>query len=115
MTPQQKIFSVIVSVAVFLFIIELVRRRNLKEEYSWLWIFTGFIMIIFTVWYDLLVFVTHMIGAIAPTTTLFIFSILFLLALNIHFSTVISKLTNQVKNLSQEIALLNAGRDGDKK
>lgn len=106
MTIHQKIFAVIASIGVFIFIIELVRKRRLKEEYSWLWIITGVAMIVLVVWYRLLVFITNLIGAVAPTTTLFIFALLFLLAVSIHYSIIISKLTNQVKDLTQEIAIL---------
>lgn len=108
MTVQQKIFAVIASVAIFIFVIELLRRRKLKEEYSWLWVLTGVTMIVLVLWYDLLVFITRLIGAVTPTTTLFIFSILFLLVISIHYSVIISKLTNQVKDLAQEIAILKS-------
>jgi hypothetical protein len=106
MTIHQKIFAVITVCIVFITIIELLRRRRLKEEYSWLWILTGIAMILMVAWYDLLVFISKLIGAIAPTTTLFIFAILFLLALSIHYSIIISKLSLQLKDLTQEITIL---------
>ncbi len=108
MSTHQKIFAVITSVIIFIIIIELLRKRRLKEEYAWLWILTGLSMIILVVWYKPLVFITNLIGAIEPTTTLFIFSILFLLAISIHFSIIISKLSLQVKDLTQELAILKS-------
>jgi hypothetical protein len=114
MTTHQKIFAVIASVAVFIFIIELLRRRRLKEEYSWLWILTGGGMVLLVVWYDLLVAVSKLIGAVTPTTTLFIFAILFLLAISIHYSIIISKLTHQIKDLAQEIAILKAEQQNNR-
>ena len=38
---QQKIFAIIASVLIMLLVVELVRRRRLREEYSWLWLLTG--------------------------------------------------------------------------
>ena len=38
---RQKIFAVLACLAIIVFIIEMVRRRKLREEYSWLWILTG--------------------------------------------------------------------------
>ncbi|MFQ5897596.1 MAG: DUF2304 domain-containing protein [Candidatus Methylomirabilia bacterium] len=108
-TPHQRVFAVLASVVVFLLILELVRRRRLREEYSWLWLLTGAAMIVLVVWYRLLLFITWVIGAVSPVTTLLLFSSLFLLAIAIHYSVVISKVTTQVKNLAQELALL-AGR-----
>jgi hypothetical protein len=111
MTPHQKIFAVIVSLAIFVVIISLVRDRKLRAEYSWLWLLTGFVIFVLVVWYDLLVILTAFIGAVAPTTTLFIFSILFLVLLSLHFAIKVSRLSDQLKNLAQKISLLEARMD----
>ena len=105
-TPHQRIFAIVTAVVVFFLIIELVRRRRLREEYSWLWLLTGMGMILLVVWYRLLVYITWVIGAGTPVTTLFLFSTLFLLVIVIHYSVIISKLTTQVKNLAQDLAIL---------
>jgi hypothetical protein len=103
---QQKIFAIIASVLIMLLVVELVRRRRLREEYSWLWLLTGGVIILLVVWYDLLLWITHLIGAVAPTTTLFIFSTLFLMLISLHYSIQISKLSHQVKEMGQQLALL---------
>ena len=112
MTPNQHIFAIFASLATLLFILELVRRRLLKEEYSWLWILTSLTMIVLVSWYGLIEQISGLIGAVLPTTTLFIFALLFLLLLSVHFSTVISRLSQQVRRLTQELAILSAERDG---
>lgn len=111
MTPTQRIFAILASVSTLLFIFELVRRRRLKEEYSWLWLGTGFGMLLLSSWYDLLRWLTAAIGAVAVTTTLFIFALLFLLAICVHFSLVLSRLTQQVRRLTQELAILESERE----
>lgn len=111
MTPTQRIFAMVASVATLAFILELVRRRRLKEEYSWLWITTGVGMAVLSAWYGLIERITHLIGAVTVTTTLFLFGLLFLLVISVHVTTVISKLTQQVRRLAQEIAILSAERD----
>lgn len=110
MLIQQKIFAISASMVIFIVIINLVKNGKLKEEYSWLWLLTGFVIIILALWYDLLLALTHLIGAVLPTTTLFIFAIIFLISIALHFAIKISMLTDQVKNLSQEIALINSDR-----
>ena len=102
----QQVFALLTSLMVFGLIVELVRRRQLREEYSWLWLLTGAMMVILVVWYRLLLFITWVIGAGTPVTTLFLFSWLFLLVIVIHYSVIISRLTTQVKNLAQELALV---------
>jgi hypothetical protein len=111
LTTHQMIFAIATSIVVFVILLELVRGRRLREEYAWLWLLTGAAMIVLLSWHRLLVFVTSAIGAVTPLTTLLIFSSLFLLAIVVHYSVIISRLTTQVKNLAQEVALLSNRMD----
>lgn len=106
MTLKQQIFSLMVSITVFVFTIDLVRKKRLREEYSLLWLATSFAMIVFIIKYDWLIRITNLIGAVLPTTTLFLGAILFLIIIAVQFSIKISKLTDQVKDLVQENAIL---------
>jgi hypothetical protein len=106
MVLHQKVFAIVVSILIMVIVVELVRRRRLREEYSWLWLLTGAVIILLVIWYDLLVIITHFIGAVAPTTTLFIFGLLFLMLISLHYSIQISKLSHQVKEMGQQLALL---------
>ncbi len=108
MPVRQKIMAVAIAIAIFVVILELVRRRRLREEYSWLWLLTGTGLIVLTVQYELLVKISKLIGAVLPTSTLFFFGLMFLMLVSLQFSIRISKLTNQVKDLGQEIALLRS-------
>jgi hypothetical protein len=108
MPIKQKIVAIMIAVSIFIVILELVRKRKLREEYSWLWLLTGTILIVLTIWYDLLVQITRFIGAVLPTSTIFLFAIIFLMLVCIQFSVKISALTNQLKDLTQELALLKA-------
>ncbi len=111
MTPTQRTFAALVSIATLLVILELVRRRKLREEYSWLWLLTAGGMVVLSTWYGLIEKLSSLIGAATATTTLFLFGLLFLLLISVHFSIVISKLTLQVRRLTQEVAILAAERD----
>jgi hypothetical protein len=114
MSIQQKVFAILVSILIFVIIITLVKNKKLKEEYSWLWLLTGFFIIVLVFWYDLLLMLTHLIGAVLPTTTLFIFAILFLICLALNFAIKISALTDQVKNLSQKVSLMEAEKANER-
>jgi hypothetical protein len=105
---KQKIFAVLVSFFIFAGIIYLIKKGKLKEEYSWLWFLTGLVLLTLVLWYDLLLFLSYLIGAVAPTTTLFLFGIIFLLLFLLHFAVKMSQLTGHVKNLAQEVSLLDA-------
>lgn len=111
-TPRQKIFALCLSISLFIVIIDLVRRRKLREEFCWLWITAGIMILVLAMWYDLLERITRLIGAALPTTTIFLFGIFFLVAITIHYSVRLSELTAKVKNLAQELALMNTGPAG---
>lgn len=108
LTPRQQIFAVLASAALLLFIIEMVRRRRLREEYSWLWLFTGVAVFVLSIWFGLLKWLTGLVGAVVPASTLFVFGILFLVVTNIYFSIKVSTLTTQVKNQAQRLAILDS-------
>lgn len=108
MTGIQQAFAIVLSLATLGGIVELVRRRRLKEEYAFLWIVTSAGMVVLASWYGLIEVLTHAIGAVTVTTTLFIFALFFLLVISVHFSVVISRLTEQVRRLTQELAIHEA-------
>jgi hypothetical protein len=106
MSYQQQIFALIVSFFVFVSTINLVRTKKLREEYSTLWLATSTIIFVLVLQYDLLVYLSYLTGAVLPTTTLFIGAIIFLMLIAVQFSIKISKLTDQLKNLVQDNALI---------
>jgi hypothetical protein len=106
MPIRNKIVALVVGIGMLLLIIELVRRRRLREEYSWLWLMTGCVILVLTLWFDLLKWITHLVGAVTPSSTIFLFAFLFLILISLHFSVVISKLTDRNKELAQRYALL---------
>jgi hypothetical protein len=105
MPSPSTLTAVIVAVLVMALILDLVRRRRLREEYSVLWLITGCAMVLIAIWYDPLVYLTNLIGLTNPNVTLFFFGLIFLVTLNIYYSVKISALTEQVKTLAQRLAL----------
>jgi len=111
MPLNQKIFASCLALVFFLFVLDLARRKKLRVEYSILWSCTAAIIVVLVFWYQSLLLITRLIGAVLPTTTLFIFGLMFLLFLNLHFSVRLSELSEQVKNLAQELALMTAKKE----
>ena len=106
MPIRVKMVALLISIPMLLLIIDLVRRRKLREEYSWLWLLTGSVILLLMMWFGLLKGITHLIGAVKPSSTIFFFAFSFLFFISLHFSTVISKLTDRNKELAQKYALL---------
>jgi hypothetical protein len=95
------------SVLILFLILELVRRRKLKEEYSLLWVLTAVALLVLSVWYGLLAKITELIGAAMPASTLFFFGLVFVIVLLLHFSVRISSLERRMTALIQEIGIMS--------
>jgi hypothetical protein len=115
MPMRQKLFFLTIAVILLMVILELVRRRRMRVEYSWLWIASGFTIIFLIVRYDLLIRLTELVGAAIPTSTLFFLCILYLALLSLNYSVRLTSLSRQVKELAQDLALLRAQRDDTEK
>jgi hypothetical protein len=100
------ILAIVASIFALVLVLELVRRRRLREEYSLLWLATAFIMLIFSAWRDLLHGLSALVGIVYPPNLLFLLTALFTLLLLLYFSTIITRLTQENKEIAQEVALL---------
>ena len=106
MPIQQKIFAIFIGILIFVVIIELVRRRKLKEEYAALWLLTGFVILLLASWFDLLLAISRMLGIATPIFTIFFFGIVFMVLISLHYSIKISDFQEKLKNVAQKLALL---------
>ena len=104
------ILSVLVSAALLLYILEMVRRRKLREEYSILWLAGGVILLVFSLKKDWLDWASNAVGIYYPPSFLFLIGMFFILLILIHFSITISKLYQMNKKIAQEIAHLKQSR-----
>lgn len=111
MEPRTRIIAIAGSLALLLFVIELVRRRRLKEEYSVLWTLAALTLLVMAAWFDGLQRLTHAIGAITPSSTLFFIALIFVMLMLLHFSMRISQLERTLTALVQELGLMGLERD----
>jgi len=95
-----------VSILLLVIVFELIRRRRLKEEYSLLWLLSGVVILTFSIFPNLLGIISRAMG-MYYLTALFVISFLFLLLIVLHFSTVLSRLSERNKELTQELSILD--------
>jgi len=102
-----QLFIGTLSIILLFITFELIRKKKLREEYSLLWLFTGAVILIFSIWpeYFLSRFFSQITG-IFYLSAVVLLAFLFLLLIVFHFSVVISKLTDRNKELAQRHALL---------
>jgi len=101
--------SVVAAIAAAFFLLlifELIRSRRLQERYALLWLMTGAVILLLSVWRDALRLVAEQVGIAYPPSALFVVGFLFILVVLLHYSTVISELSERNVLLAQDIALL---------
>ena len=102
--------TIVVSVAGSLFLLlvvmELVRRRRLREQYALAWLVSSFILFILSFSRPLLTFIANVLGIHYPPSALFLIGFFLFLMVLLHFSAIISRQANEIKSLVQEVALL---------
>ncbi len=86
----------------------LVKRRTLREEYTPIWLAVAFGITALSLSPALLDLLTRSIGAWTPSSALFFLGELFLVAICLNYAVRLSKLTLQLKNLAQELAVTRA-------
>ena len=103
-----RVIAFVGAAALFATVFEAVRRRRLREDLTPIWLTAAFGILALGVSFDLLVWLTRVIGAWTPSSTVFFFGLLFLTAISLNYAIRLSDLSNQVKTLAQEIAILKA-------
>ncbi len=83
-----QIFAIVGSALLFVFVLELLRRRRLCEPYAILWLLASVVLLVLSVWDDLLDSLAELVGIATPANALFVVGFGFVLVLLLSFSTV---------------------------
>jgi hypothetical protein len=107
-TPLKVSLAAVAASLLLLFVVfELIRSRRLRERYALLWVATGLVLLALSAWRGGLNTIAGWVGVETyPPAVLFAVALLFVLAVLLHYSTVISKLTDESVVLAQRVALL---------
>ncbi|HEY8316279.1 MAG TPA: DUF2304 domain-containing protein [Gaiellaceae bacterium] len=108
MTPLAvSIAGAVASLALVVVVLDLIRRHRLRERYALLWLATGLVLAALSLWRDGLNTIARWFGVRSyPPAVLFAVAILFIIAVLLHYSTVVSRLSDQNVTLAQKLALL---------
>ena len=120
MTPWVvSVAGVVASLLLLGVVFHLIRIRHLRERFALLWLLTGFVLLALSAWRGGLNTIAGWVGVTGyPPAVLFATAMLFILVVLLHYSTVISRLSDQNSLLAQRFALLEerlrrAGIDPD--
>lgn len=101
-----QIIAIAVSLLFLLYIVRLIIKGKLREEYSIVWIVCTAILILFSFWRDGLEVMAHLLGVYEAPNLIFTGAIFAIFIYLLHLSVVVSKLHNQNKKLAQDVALM---------
>jgi hypothetical protein len=105
---KTQIIIVASALILLVYVLEQVRRRQLREEYSWLWLIVvvGYCLVSF--WPRLSMWLANLMGS-ANTVSVFGFlGIFFLILISVQYAIRLSRLTTQIKDLGQQVAILDS-------
>jgi hypothetical protein len=112
-TPLRvSLVAALVSFAFLVVVLDLIRRRRLRERYALLWLLTAGVLIVLSLWRSGLDTLAGLVGISYAPSALFAVAAVFVVVVLLHFSTVISRLSDENAILAQRLALLEADRRG---
>ena len=103
---RTRVFVALLGLAVLVFVVNLVRTRKLKEEYALLWLFAAIVMMLGPVFIDVVDAVSYALGILYPPAFIFLVALICVLFILFQFSVTISRFSDQIKILTQDVALL---------
>lgn len=101
-----KVVALSMGFGIFGGVLWLIRERRLKEKYALLWLATSLLIIILASSRALLEGIATAVGIYYPPSLLFLLAVIFLVIVNISFSITLSRLSDNNRQLAQEVALL---------
>lgn len=105
------IIALVSALATLTVIVELSRRRQLREKYAVVWLGVGVVMVVFAIAPGLFNRLAHAMGVINPPDLLTVLAALFLLVVCVHMSWELGRMDDKARLLAEEVALLRNDLD----
>jgi len=100
------VFALVGAIVTLGFMVELLRRRRLREKYAALWITVAVVVMIGVLFPNLLERAAVLVGVTLPINLVFFLGLLLLLVVCVQLSAEVSTLEHETQTLAEEIALL---------
>lgn len=107
MTTVSYIFGILAAILTLVVVIELLRRRQLRERHAIWWIIAGCLALIAGVFPSTLVWAASIVGVEVPLNLVFFVSIAILFLVCLQHSSELTKLESKTRVLAEDVALLN--------
>lgn len=104
---QVEIIAILGTIFLLGLILEMVRRRQVAENYALLWLLTAVALFTLALWRELLDVLASVMGIFYPPAALFVIGFGFFLLIMLQFSVIITQLSRKNKELAQQVGILN--------
>lgn len=98
--------AIVTAVGISAVVLELVRRRQLRDKYAALFLALAAGMVLFALAPSLLTGLATVLSIVSVSDALFFVGLLILLTIAVHLAWEVSRLENETRVLSEELALL---------
>ncbi|MFG6403854.1 DUF2304 domain-containing protein [Microbacterium sp. P04] len=99
------------SLLVFVIIVGMLLRRQLREKYATLWLIIGFALLVVSLFPGLLLGLTGVLGVEVPANLIFAMFIVLLVGVSLHLSWELSRAEDEIRRLAEETAILRSDVD----
>ncbi|MES2514366.1 MAG: DUF2304 domain-containing protein [Bacteroidota bacterium] len=106
-----QIIAIVTALVFMFFIFRLVAKGKLREEYSFIWIVCTVLLLLFSIWRNGLDVIANLLGIYYAPSIIFLAAIFAIVIFLVHLSVVNSRQHKQIKDLTQEMALLKEKLD----
>jgi len=107
-TSRIQVVALTVSIVLLLIVLELVRRRKITEEYSFIWILSSLMLLAVSVRREILHAAARWLGIYYPPILLVMVLIVIVFAASLGFSIIVSRQRQQIERLIEETSILSA-------
>lgn len=102
--PTLRLVLIIGVVSYFVIILMFLKKRALSLKYTLLWLMAGVVLGIMVIWPATLTYFIHLLGIVDNMNGLFILCIAFIIMILMSITSIVSKQTEKIKNLTQTIS-----------
>lgn len=103
---ELRMLTLAIVAGAFVLFIALLRRQKMELRYCLIWLFALLGIAVFCIFPTLLERLSHLFGIETPVNMLFVICIVFLACICISLTVVVSNLSNKMRELTQNIAII---------
>lgn len=114
MSTTLRVLMILFSFFFLLIIINMIRKNKLNLRYALVWLIAAVSMLLLTSFPKILTYLTHLIGFELESNMVLVLGIALLLCITLSLTKIVSKQSNQIQRLTQEISKLKSREEGMK-